>query len=337
MKKTLYALTILIFSSIGFSSYAQASAECIDAKIIGPKMITDVCWTCIFPIKVAGIPISAGGGPIPDESAKSPLCVCHDNQGIGRPGVTTSMWEPARLVEFQTTPGCSSVFNGMRFPFDRINQGTHGNSSLDTSDPSYMHYHYYTFPLLQMLNMFVKQTCNPDGFVDLDIMYLSELDPTWNNDELAFFTNPEAAAVANPVAVVACSADAVSSTLGKPIKQMFWCAGSWGTIYPLSGNLNGGAGVLRDSSLLKTKVLAALHRRGLAWGTMGHEALCKGRIQPTLPKTQYKFTMMHPVAETNSAHVIGESTLKWGAGRIFPAIGEDPIYMIWRWNDCCSM
>ena len=37
-----------------------------------------------------------------------------------------------------------------------------------------------------MLDLFVKQACNPDGYMDLDIMYLSELDPTWNNDELAF-------------------------------------------------------------------------------------------------------------------------------------------------------
>lgn len=49
-----------------------------------------------------------------------------------------------------------------------------------------MHYHYYAFPLLIMLDLFIKQTCNADGYMDLDIMYMSELDPTWNNDELAF-------------------------------------------------------------------------------------------------------------------------------------------------------
>lgn len=334
MKKILLAL--FMTASTLLSSNVMADPGCQDANLIGPKMITDICWTCIFPLRIAGVDISGSSGRIPDEAVRRPFCMCDDNLGVPRPGVTTSMWEPARLVEFQRVPGCSSVLNGIRFPFDRINQGHHGEATYDGSDGSFMHYHYYAYPLLQMLDMFVKQSCNPDGFVELDIMYLSELDPTWNNDQLAFFTNPESAAVANPVATIACTADAASASVGRPIKQMFWCAGSWGALYPLSGNQNGGKGVLRDSSLLKSRVLAALHRRGLAWSTMGDDSMCGGRISPTLPKTQYKFTMVHPVPETESDHVIGESTLTWGLGRTIPAIGQDPIYMIWRWNDCCN-
>src|SRR5260364_154252 len=105
-----------------------------------------------------------------------------------------------------------------------------------------MHYHFYAFPLLALLELFVRPNCNPDGYMDLDVLYFSELDPTWNNDELAFFTNPQAAAA--------------SSLTGKPLKQLFWCAGSWGTLYPLSGHQNGGKGVIRDSSLLTARVLA---------------------------------------------------------------------------------
>src|SRR5260364_63091 len=83
-------------------------------------------------------------------------------------------------------------------------------------------------------------------------------------------------------------------------------------------------------------VLAALHRRGLSWRTMGADALCKGVIDPLLPKTQYQFTLLHPVPETHSAHVIGELALNWGIAKIIPAVGQDPIYTIWRWNDCCT-
>ena len=75
-----------------------------------------------------------------------------------------------------------------------------------------------------------------DSYVDFDMLYVSELDPTWNNDELAFFTNPEASLVATPVAQAACPADAVASTARHPIDKLFWCAGSWGFIYPLSGH-----------------------------------------------------------------------------------------------------
>ncbi len=65
-----------------------------------------------------------------------------------------------------------------------------------------MHYHYYAFPLLVMLDLFIKQTCNADGYMDLDIMYMSELDPT-RTMMSSLFTNPEAAAVANPIAAAA--------------------------------------------------------------------------------------------------------------------------------------
>jgi len=199
-----------------------------------------------------------------------------------------------------------------------------------------MHYHYYAFPLIIIMDLFVGEQCNAGGYMDLDLMYLSELDPTWNNDELAFFTNPEAALVANPLAALACIPDALSTMVGGPIKELFWCAGSWGTLYPLSGNHTGGNGVLSETSLLSAKVLAALHRRGLAWGTVGSDAMCGGQIKPVLPKDQYKFTMIHPVPETQSAHVMGQSSMIWGPGRVIPAVGEDPIYVIWRWKDCCN-
>ncbi|WKL18793.1 TraU family protein [Comamonas testosteroni] len=327
---------VVAFWLLMMSSLSNAEVGCYSADLIGPKLFTDICWSCIFPIRVAGIPISGPGGSFPEDSVTSPLCACEDTNGIPRPGITTSMWEPARLVEFQRVPGCSSVLNGIRFPFDRLNQGNHSNSTHDGSDGTFMHYHFYAFPLLIMMDLFVNQKCNPDGYMDLDVMYMSELDPTWNNDELAFFTNPEAAAVANPIAAAACSADAIASTAGKPLKQMFWCAGSWGALYPLSGNQNGGRGVIRESSLLKTRVLAALHRRGLSWKTMGSDALCGGYISPTLPKTQYKFNLVAPIPEANSSHVVGESTLTWGIAKTIPSIGQDPVYMVWRWNDCCN-
>lgn len=287
-----------------------------------------------MPIRVAGIPMGAGYSP--DEAVNQPFCYCLDNLGVPKVGVGTSMWEPARLIEFQRVAGCSSVLGGVVLPFSRRTfQGTHGDGEKDGADPTFVHYHYYAFPILLMMELFVAN-CGNDHYVDLDIMYLSEIDPTWNNDELAFFTNPEAAAVANPAAVVACMADAVSATAGRPIKQMFWCAGSWGAIYPLSGNMQGGHGIIQDTSLAKVKTLAALHRRGMALKTMGTEAMCGGTLHPTLPKTQYKFSLYSPIAETKKAHVLGESTLTWGHNKTIPGIGEDPIYTIWRWNDCCN-
>lgn len=334
IKKALICTATAIICLLGVET-ATADPGCQSADIFSAKLMTDICWTCLFPLRVAGATLSAGDGVYPKDAHKEPLCACFDNNGVPEPGVTTSMWEPAWLIEFERVPGCLSALNGTRLPFNRTFQGNHSNSEYDVSDGSFMHYHYYAFPLLSILDLYTDGTCNPDGYLDFDLMFISEVDPTWNIDELAFFTNPEAAVVANPVATLACIPDAISSAVGKPIQELFWCAGSWGGIYPLSGNVNGGAGVIKDSSLLKTRVLAAQHRRGTMRGTMGREALCRAPIKVTLPKTQYKFTLAHPIAETSKAHVIGESTLKWGMGKTIPAIGQDPVYTIWRWKDCC--
>lgn len=336
LRKVIAVLLFAVVSAAGTTVQAN-DAQCNNANIIGPKLITDICWNCLFPIRVAGIPMGGSASEIPEGHADRVVCACQDNHGVPHPGLVTSYWEPARLVEFQRTPGCSSVLNGMRFPMDQLFRGHHGGTDYDGGDGSFMHYHYYAFPLLLILDMFVSGQCNADGFTDLDLMYLSELDPTWNNAELAFFANPEAAAVANPIAASACIADAVSSTARRPINSMFWCAGAWGTLYPLSGEVTGGDDVIRTSSLLKTRVLAALHRRGLAWQTMGTSAMCNGgHIRPTLPKSQYRFSLLHPIPETRRAHVIGESTNVWGLGKTIPGIGNDPIYTIWRWQDCCN-
>jgi len=328
---------MLVLVLMYMSPVVSADPGCQDANIISGKLITDICWDCIFPIRLAGIPMTTGGDAPPSRAVDSPLCLCQDDLGVPRPGITTSMWEPARLVEFQRVPGCSSVLNGTRFPFDRLNQGHHQRGGKRGAQGTFMHYHFYAFPLLTMLDMFTNPGCIADGYIDLDMMYMSEVDPTWNNDELAFFSNPEAAAVANPLAVAACPADAVASTAGRPIESLFWCAGTWGLVYPLSGNQYTMSGVVKNTSLLKVKVLAALHRRGLAHRTMGEDAMCEGKIDVTFSKEMYKYTLLHPLPETDDAHVTGESTFSWGMGRTIPGIGQDLIYTIWRWNDCCNI
>ena len=60
---------------------------------------------------------------------------------------------------------------------------------------------------------------------------------------------------------------------------------------------------------------------------MGNSALCRPVIEPMLPKSQYKMSMFFPVPETESAHVIGESTMKWGEWRTIPGAGEDALYI----------
>lgn len=327
-------MAFVLLSCISVNASAGESRTCPDAKLFSQKLITDVCWDCLFPIRIMGAPI--GGGDAPSKASSKALCVCFDNAGIPEPGMGIGYWEPARMIEIVREPGCSPSLGGMTLPgANRRMQGTPGQDDDDVGDLGFYQYHYYAMPLLLMLDLFIPGGCFSDGTMDFDIMYLSELDPTWNNDQLAFFTNPEAAAVANLPAQSACVIDAAAAAVGQVTDQMWWCAGSWGSLYPLSGKATT-TGFANMTSLLSAKAIGALHRRGLAVRTMGEDAMCSERIiDPMLTKTQYKFNMFFPVAEAQKSHVLGETVWNWGHGRMIPAAGEDALYMIWRWNDCC--
>lgn len=318
-------------------SSALADAACQNSELFSGKLITDICWSCIFPIKVSGIPLGGGNSRVPEGATKKALCLCNDRAGLPKPGMTISMWQPARIVELVRKPGCSMALGGITLPISRRMQGTKGNSELDYGDSAFYHYHTYAFPLLIMLDLFVDNNCVSDGFFDFDLMMISELDPTWNNSELAFFTQPEAAAVADPITQSACVADAAAATAGRPITKMFWCAGAWSTsIYPFSGWDEALGSLAENTNLLAARSIAAAHRRGLSWRTMGDDALCAGRIDPMFPKSQYRWSMFFPLPEARSDHVTGESDWRWGMGKQIPAVGEDTVFILWRWVDCCS-
>lgn len=320
---------------------AAGDPLCESSELLGPKLFTDICWSCLFPIKVAGAQFTPGKAPT--GASNQTACLCpKGSSGIFTPGVVTSMWEPARIIEHVKTPGCSPTLGGARLPLG--NKRSYGR--LVTDNPSlvqrprgsFFHTHFYAFPLLQILDLYMPTNCNSDGFLDLDIVSFSEIDPTWNNPTLAFFQHPESAAVANPIAQAACAADTAALAAGsEPVEKLWWCNGSWGGTYPLSG-YTFSQDPNRTSALLSAKLLAQQHRRGLARQTMGAENVCTPGIFPSLPKTQYKLTQFMPKAQTQEAMWIGEHPYEWdgGPGRHIPGTSNDTMYMVWRWTDCCN-
>ena len=316
---------------------------CYDAEVFSGKLISGVCWECVLPIVVSRVVIAGDKDRIPEGSATGAFigaCMCYDNLGLPNFGIRTSLWQPARLIELQRQSGCSGVLGGIRFPFNRLYQGT--EQKLSQQDQSkndgktYRHYHFYSFPLMTMMDMWVPGYCNPGGYMDLDIMYLSEIDPTWNNDEIAFFTHPEAALIASPLGAISCIPDAFGANIGHPLKELYWCAGSWGVLFPTSGNVLSRENIMMTTSLMSARALYALHRRGLEWRSIGDDVMCGGEMSPYLPKNQYRFQVFHPVSETDDNHVLGEMLYTWALGRTIPAVGEDPLFLIWRWIDCCN-
>ncbi len=72
---------------------------------------------------------------------------------------------------------------------------------------AFYHVHWYKYPLTYWLNIITSAGCLEGG--DMDIAYLSEIDPTWVDSSLTTILNPEAILFANPIAQGACAADAI--------------------------------------------------------------------------------------------------------------------------------
>ncbi|MEZ9900210.1 TraU family protein [Vibrio breoganii] len=338
-----FALTGLVCGLISTTAQAEDANEhklgsCDNANILSSSMITDVPWSAMYPIRLAGTRISPNGSGTPSGATNKAFCACQDDLGIFVPGFTQSMFEPARIIELTRTPDCMMTLGGAELGMTnkrlRGTTGSNEQGSGEGASNAFWHYHYFSYPLLLMLEMVVANRCG-DGYLSMDLLYVSELDPTWNDPELAFFANPESALFANPISLAACIGDASASAVGQPIDSLYWCAGAWGGLYPLSGFVSNKSSNASKTSLLATRSVASLHRRMLARQTVGDDALCEAPIFPTIPKSQYKMNMMYPVPERSSAHRIGEPALKWGEWRNIPS-KEDAIYMLWRYNDCCT-
>jgi conjugal transfer pilus assembly protein TraU len=327
------AIGLIVVSGSGMS-FAQSRPDCQDGSLLSGAIITNICWNCVFPIRLGGVAFG-GSGTVPAGATSQTICVCTD-AGLPHPGMTVGMWMPFQVIETVRAPGCSPTMGGIILPgADPLDYGTKGYQQGDDGDASHLHYHSFAFPVFKMLELFSDQHCFSGVLSDFDILFLSEMDPTWTYDDLAFFTSPESAAVALPPAQLACLADSVAALAGSSLDQLFWCAGSWGSIYPMSGNSVGQMSPVSTHSLLATRSLAIQHRRGLAVRTMGDDVLCQGAYEPLMPKSQYRMSMFWPLPEANSDHVIGQTTLVWGDWRQIPAVGEDASFIIWRWQDCC--
>ncbi|XLF14118.1 TraU family protein [Klebsiella pneumoniae] len=64
---------------------------------------------------------------------------------------------------------------------------------------AFCHVRWYKYPLTCWLNITSCAGCLEGG--DMDIAYLSEIDPTWVDSSLTTILNPEAILFANPIAL----------------------------------------------------------------------------------------------------------------------------------------
>ena len=316
-------------------SFHNSLAHC-SGKFINP--ITDVCWSCLFPISIGNVSIT-GNSKKDTKNPSNPLCVCRKGS-IPKPGLSVGYWQPYRTVEVVREPFCMVGLGGLNIgPRSIAQHGTAGLTSTNTTNQhSFYHVHVYDFNILTLFNIITNLGCG-DNDIKFDIAYMTELDPMWDSDALSALIQPENIIYANPLAQAACVADCTKATLDKPIDAMHWCAGCQGSIYPLSGFSANHIDGVETSSLLAQRLMAKLHRlRAADITSSSKKALCSPHKSVNLKKSQYKLQMVYPVANAsgdNACNFFGKTTSIWSSGKKFPIKGEDFNYILWRKRNCC--
>lgn len=316
---------------------AMAAGGCGAMPFVNP--ITDICWSCVFPIFIGPVPVATAGQV--DSGASNgyppPVCICPKaTPPWFRIGIGVTFWEPYRIAEAVREPWCSPMLGGISLgsaSSSVAGQGGNRTTQRNSESVSFYHVHWFVYPVMYWFNMMVNDNCvYPEQF---DVAFMTELDPMWNNDEMSFILNPEAVLFNNPVAQAACAADCLSASLWNPLDPLFWCLGCQVGLHPLTGTVKPHEGGLASSTVAVQRMHAILHRSFLALNASTPAAMCMPLPAPIMQKSWYKTQLLRPIPITYAAHSYGMTTNVWNTGKEFPIKGEDYAYMIWRRRVCC--
>lgn len=359
IRSVLLGMAMLVLLPIGEAGAQTGGGRTCPTKWHFGEQIMRTCWTCFFPLTIFGIPLLGEASELPDDRVNMPLCLCPGRTGYPSPGFTLGWWSPRYSLEYVRKPWCLPSLAGIELDLGTVGSGSldpaYGLSigrwggagdATDSNVSTYYNFHSYTFPVDFLVGYLSDMACSKQGATGIDIAFMSEFDPSWNNDELALWTGPEAKVFAAPWAVVACSVDSVASTVKKPMRSLYYCAGSWGVIFPMAGHETSNSDMPRAVALLAARSMAKQHRFGIYKRTYGNKAICADTNSYVLQKQQYQLQMVFPSVEKDngrmarsgnggSNHWIGSSSFKWGGESSTLPGQEDYVYLSWGYNDCC--
>lgn len=320
-------LLLVIFFGYMFYASESRAGNCSGSFL---NLTTEIAWECIFPISIGGVVEVGGNSGISDDNISDPVCACGGVNPIV--GLTASFWEPARVIDTVQDAWClNAIGTQLSNPSQGQGGGSLSSSSAGLTPKLFAQMHYYKFPVWSMLDLFTDLPCTTDNDRSFDIALMSELLPNWNNPVLALLLNPEALVFGNPIAKLACIADAAAANIGSPIDQLFWCMGSWGSPYPFTGNTDA-SDVVEANAALAARAIYMTGRTGLLLDP-GVDA-CGSVATPIWKKSNYKLQLMRPIKDY-TCRPIGQSGLAWTFGKN-PILGAGNYsWMVFRKNKCC--
>lgn len=333
---------LAILALLCFSSISRATDYSCQGAF--PNPITDICWSCVFPLKLAGATLMSMGQDDIDTGANNMMCSCLGKGGGTIVGITSSFWEVIDLVDVTTKPGCIVGLGGIQMDFDNLPAGTPGvitQTDSGNKPRSFYHTHRISFPVMYVAELLLDNSCLTQ--TPIDLTYFSEIDPTHADNTLAILLSPDSFLYGNIVAVAACSAWNVACTsfatdVDKAIcKRLHWCE----DVYPLVGDIPYHFGMVASAQIMVHREIVKAGRELRTWGAAGSDGMCSYYPDLMPDITTFKMAMMYPVPQTEKilgkcCEPIGRSSVLWGSGKEFPVKGEDFSFLLYRKRDCCQ-
>ncbi|WP_267523604.1 TraU family protein [Campylobacter sp. MG1] len=320
-----------------FIFFSKANAVCTVTSPVAFQL-SAICIDCMFPIKLAGVSIVEGDIIEGANRVNKSICKC-PGKWFGYPqiGIPIGYYSVDRILDVVIDPFCfpSLGFQAKSGGASSFKLG--GEQGYETGDNATTFYqvHEIYYLLSAILELFTDILCMTSNSSLLDIGYLTEFDPMWQSSTLSAIIQPEAILFNNPVTNLACITDAVSSQVNFPLDPLFWCKGSWGNTYPLSGFVSKHS-LVEDSASIASTFIFKMHRELLTWNSSGISALCFAHPLPFWIKSSNRLQFIAPMPNFTGMS-IGRSGIIWEAGKNIPFVGENFSYLWFRKHDCCAL
>jgi len=325
----LFAIIILAQNSFALCSTSGG--------FLGISLLSETCFKCMFPLRIAGIDIV--DGPMPDiegEAGATSATICYCPIVLPpyyRIGITVSYFLPDRFIETVKDPGCMPIL-GTELDSDKLIAGD-STEAFKSSKHIKQQAHLSIFNILEILGMITDEVCQESE--SFDIAYMTEYDPMWQSDEVSAFINPEAVLFGSVFANLACIPDSISTMFFTPISPLFWCMGSWGNAYPLSGSSDGTRDYSEGNIALAGKFTYKLHREFILWDESGKYNYCSKIIAPVWTKGNYRYQVVTPVPHF-IGHSVGQTGMLWSYYKNppVPTKADNMGFILFRKRGCCA-
>lgn len=287
------------------------------------------------------------------------LCSCDGGILGTKIGITVSFWEPFGVVEVVKDAWCFPFIGGdlsnlsedqQNIPdfstnqipansdfWTRITKDGIVSSTRSPKGQTYVFWqaHYYIFPALVVLDVLTNFVCLDRS--PLEVAYISEVMPNWDDAALSLVLHPETLLFANPLAVLGCAPESIASSAGLVIDYLYWCAGGWGNIYPITGFYTGND-YLESVPLMMSRILYMLHRTFVLMGTSGEAALCRVYPLPIWKKSMYRWQLLYPKREPK-CRPLGTPWFLWESWKNPPSPKhsiDNFAIILFRKRTCCA-